>query len=67
MTCPVCGEKATVINSASDCECVYRRRRCVECGHIFTTTEQESNDTKILNRLRWEQRYEKYRKKHTLL
>ena len=52
MTCPVCGEKTTVINSASDCECVYRRRKCVVCGHRFTTTEQESNDTRILYSLK---------------
>ena len=52
MTCPICGERTLVINSASDCECVYRRRRCVECQHTFTTTEQESNDTKILNLIR---------------
>lgn len=56
MTCPVCGEKTIVINCAGDCECVYRRRKCVECGHKFTTTEQESNDTEILLRLRREQR-----------
>lgn len=52
MTCPVCGGKTTVSNCASDCECVYRRRNCLLCGHKFTTTEQESNDTNILRYLR---------------
>ena len=52
MTCPVCGGKTTVIDTANDCECVYRRRKCLECEYKFTTTEQESDDTKILNRLR---------------
>ena len=52
MTCPVCGGKTTVINSAADCECVYRKRKCVECGHTFATTEQESNDINMLKSLR---------------
>ncbi len=56
MTCPVCGGKTTVTISASDCECVYRRRKCVECDYTFTTTEQESNDGRILIHIRYEQR-----------
>lgn len=52
MNCPVCGEKTTVLDCAAECDCVYRRRKCVVCEYRFTTTEQESNDTKILNSLK---------------
>ncbi len=61
MTCPVCGEKTIVQNTAHDCECIYRRRKCIACGYLFTTTEQESNDTEILLRLRRKQRNETHR------
>ena len=56
MTCPVCGEKTTVVESVADIECVYRKRRCLECGHTFTTTEQESNVINILKSLRYERK-----------
>ena len=62
MTCPVCGGKTTVIDCAADCECVYRQRKCVECGHKFTTTEQESDVIYILKSLRSERRNAKNRK-----
>jgi len=52
MTCPVCGEKTTVFDSASDGECVYRERKCIECGYKFITTETESNDKYKLYELR---------------
>ena len=54
MTCPICGEKTLVIDSASDCECVYRKRKCVKCNYKFITTEYEceSNDKYMLSRLR---------------
>jgi transcriptional regulator NrdR family protein len=52
MTCPICGGKTKVVDCAADVECIYRRRRCVDCKHHFTTTEQESNDTDILYSLR---------------
>ena len=41
MTCPVCGEKTTVVYSRSDCESVRRRRRCLKCNYRFTTEEYE--------------------------
>lgn len=41
MTCPVCGEKTKVIDSRSDCECIYRVRQCVVCGYRFKTVEYE--------------------------
>ena len=56
MTCPVCGGKTTVFNSVSDCERVYRRRKCLECNYKFTTTEVESDDKQMLLKLRKENR-----------
>lgn len=62
MTCPVCGEKTTVCNSAADCECVYRMRKCKDCGYKFATTERESNDSEILKQLRSDRKRDKNRK-----
>lgn len=45
MTCPVCGEATIVVDSRSDCESVYRRRKCKVCDHVFHTTELESDGT----------------------
>lgn len=56
MTCPVCGGKTTVRESVADCECVYRRRKCLDCKYRFTTTEQESKDQRILTQLRLERK-----------
>lgn len=56
MTCPICGGDTKVIDSAADCECVYRKRKCVECGHKFATSEIESGDGYTLATLREEQR-----------
>lgn len=42
MTCPVCGGKTTVTYCYADCETVQRRRRCLDCRHVFYTAEQES-------------------------
>ena len=41
MTCPICGEKTRVIDSRPDCESVFRKRECVECGYRFATIEYE--------------------------
>lgn len=56
MTCPVCGGKTAVVDSVTDVECVYRKRKCLECSHTFATTEQESNDINILKSLRYERK-----------
>lgn len=43
MKCPKCNGKTTVTDNAlntSDNE-MYRKRKCLECGHIFYTTEYE--------------------------
>lgn len=41
MTCPNCGGKVRVINSANNTDDneVYRRRECTVCGSRFYTTE----------------------------
>ena len=41
MTCPICGGDTKVINSRDRVDYVYRRRKCVICGHLFTTEETE--------------------------
>lgn len=43
MTCPICGGKSKVHDSISDCEAVYRKRKCVECQHVWFTSEYESD------------------------
>lgn len=48
MTCPVCGGYTTVSCTRSDCESVYRRRKCLACGHGFYTTEIESKSDDFL-------------------
>lgn len=47
MTCPVCGGSSKVMATRSDCDGVYRRRRCNECNHIFYTTETDSDGIDI--------------------
>lgn len=41
MNCPVCGESTRIVDSVSDCESVYRRRKCRACGYFCYTTESE--------------------------
>lgn len=43
MTCPICGGVSKVYDSISDCEAVYRKRKCLECNHIWFTDEYESD------------------------
>lgn len=43
MTCPVCGGKSAVVDSRADCESVQRKRKCRKCGHVFYTSERESD------------------------
>lgn len=46
MKCPVCGCDSAVICSRRDCESVCRRRKCLQCGHLFFTTELELPSSK---------------------
>lgn len=42
MTCPVCGGNTKVVDSrVKDCDSVWRRRECQECGYRFNTEETE--------------------------
>lgn len=43
MTCPVCRGKTRVLDTRSDYDAVYRRRKCKECGYTMTTTEYEND------------------------
>lgn len=43
MTCPVCGGKSHVYDSVSDCEAVFRQRKCLECNYSWYTSEYESD------------------------
>lgn len=50
MTCPVCGEckQTGVVDSRSECDAVYRWRKCNECGYRFKTVELDAD---VLERL----------------
>lgn len=41
MLCPICLGETRVIDSrpTEDEMCVWRRRRCIECGHRYNTLE----------------------------
>lgn len=56
MNCPVCGGKVKVEYCVSDCEGVYRKRKCVVCNHTFYTTEYEGD------KQRFKELYKEYRK-----
>ena len=64
MNCPVCAGKTKVHYCLRDCEGVYRKRKCLECGYIFFTTEIES-DSVDYKRVEQERimRYKKEKKK----
>ena len=56
MTCPVCGGKTEVRDSYSEVDVIYRKRRCVECGHTFTTEEIECVLDVTVQQMRYERR-----------
>ena len=43
MTCPVCGGESRINDSISDCEAVYRKRKCLVCNYTWFTDEYESD------------------------
>ena len=43
MQCPKCKGDVKVEYTLSDEEGVYRKRRCLECGHVFYTSELEDS------------------------
>lgn len=69
MTCPVCGGVVQTKQTVKDCEGVYRQRKCLECDHVFYTTEVESDgeDYKRIAREKLEAFAKQYRKKRSRL
>lgn len=43
MTCPYCGSKTAVIDTADLDVIIYRKRKCCECSCTFYTVEQDSD------------------------
>ena len=41
MVCPKCSGKVRIIDNVNVDNDVYRKRRCVDCKHVFFTTEFE--------------------------
>ena len=41
MTCPMCEGKTTVVYTLPDADSVIRKRKCLECGYMFFTSEVE--------------------------
>ena len=63
MTCPKCDGNAIVVDSKSDCDAVYRKRKCAVCNYTFYTEEVESIDAqRLFNRLSNEYRKERKKK-----
>ena len=52
MTCPICGEETKVVDSRSEPDYIYRKRKCVECKYSFTTSEVEDDLRKRLGELK---------------
>ena len=44
MTCAKCEGATSVIGTAKDSDCVYRKRRCQSCGYTFYTEECEAKN-----------------------
>ena len=60
MTCPFCGGKAKVVDSASNTEEVVRKRKCLDCGKLNFTTERDIEAWKGADFIN-EYKYKKYR------
>ena len=39
MNCPICNGKTIVSDVRKQTDCINRRRKCVKCGHRFSTVE----------------------------
>lgn len=52
MKCPQCKGDVKVEYTLSDTEGVYRKRRCLKCGHTFYTSEVEDSAEVYKNLLR---------------
>ena len=60
MYCPKCGSNARVMDTIpySDTE-IYRRRKCLECKHIFKSVEIIDEDVPSDKEIEFNRRYEK--------
>lgn len=56
MTCPVCGGKTAVVDTCTEVDVIYRRRRCVNCGCSFTTEEVECKMDEPIHVMRYKKR-----------
>lgn len=55
MTCPECGGKSTVVNTAKDVDEVVRLRRCTVCNYPFYTAERDidpDDGYEVISRIR---------------
>lgn len=54
MDCEICGGKSGVVDTVNDSDCIYRKRKCRECGHYFYTEEvdgtKEAYNAAVLKR-----------------
>lgn len=64
MTCPKCFGKTTVVESVHDVDTMLRRRKCLECGRFFYTTETDIDFAEGDERIRYlrNQRYQELKK-----
>lgn len=62
MKCPKCGGKIIVIDIVQDDDDnkTYRKRKCLNCDHIFFTTEFEAERTYLFIN-NWQKKHRSYR------
>lgn len=56
MTCPVCGGKTAVVDTLTEVDVIYRRRKCISCGCSFTTEEVECKLDEPVHVMRYNKR-----------
>lgn len=54
MRCPVCAGKLKTVMTRSDCEMVFRRKKCLDCGYVAYTAEEESEEAREAMRKLWQ-------------
>jgi transcriptional regulator NrdR family protein len=62
MTCPKCGGKSKVVNTAKDVDEVVRLRRCTVCEYPFYTAERDIDPIdgyEVISRIRNKEKYKK--------
>jgi transcriptional regulator NrdR family protein len=61
MNCPKCSGRALVVDSVLAEEENYRKRRCLDCNHVFYTVEYEAVRNEEF-REQWKRNYRKHEK-----